>query len=93
MLIDFRKGEGSSDQDGGIGRDALLPRTTKRTITTNLKIINKQKCQKINLHGTPTTKKLKKHSPRLIEGTETGNGHPSGEDVWQGFGPCRQGRN
>ena len=29
-------------------------------ITTNLKSINNQKHQKIKLHGTPTTKKLKK---------------------------------
>ena len=38
----------------------MLPRTTKRRITTNLKSINNQKCQKIKLHGTPTTEKLKK---------------------------------
>ena len=36
----------------------MLPHTTKRKIT-NLKSIN-QKCQKIKLHGTPTTKELKK---------------------------------
>ena len=33
---------GSSDQDGGVGRNALLPRTTKRRITTNLKAKNNQ---------------------------------------------------
>ena len=57
----------SSGQDGGIGRNASLPHTNKRRITTNLKTINKQKCQKIKLHGTPTTKELKKHSSRLVE--------------------------
>ena len=36
----------------------------KRRITTNLKTINNQKCQKIKLHGTPTTKGLKKQSTR-----------------------------
>ena len=33
-------------------------------ITTNLKSINNQKCQKIKLHGTLTTKELKKKSTR-----------------------------
>ena len=46
----------SSRQDVGIGRNTSLLRTTKRRITTNLKPINNQKCQKIKLHGTPTTK-------------------------------------
>ena len=47
----------SSSQDGGIGRNPLLPRTT------NLKSINNQKHQKIKLHGTLTTKELKKNQP------------------------------
>ena len=51
-----------SGQDGGMGRNPLLPHTTKRKITTNLKSINNQKCQKIILHGTLTTKELKKES-------------------------------
>ena len=54
----------SSSQDGGVGRNPSLPCTTKRRITTNLKSINNQKCQKIKLHGTPTTKELKKQSAR-----------------------------
>ena len=54
----------SSGQDGGVGRNPLLPRTTKRKITTNLKLINNQKHQKIKLHETPTTKELKKKSTR-----------------------------
>ena len=33
-------------------------------MTTNLKSINNQKCQKIKLHGTLTTKELKKQSTR-----------------------------
>ena len=33
-------------------------------ITTNLKTINNQKCQKIKLHGTPTAKELKKKFQR-----------------------------
>ena len=44
-----------SGQDGGVGRNPSLPCTTNRRIT-----INKQKCQKIKLHGTLTTKELKK---------------------------------
>ena len=43
-----------------VGRNTLLPHTTKRRITTNLKTINSQKCQKIKLNGTLTTKELKK---------------------------------
>ena len=46
--------------DGSVGRNPLLPCTTKRRITTNLKSINNQKRQKIKLHGTPTTKELNK---------------------------------
>ena len=42
----------SSGQDGAVGRNTLLPLTTKRRITTNLKTINNQKCQKIKLHRT-----------------------------------------
>ena len=51
----------------------MLPHTTKIKITTNLKTINKQKCQKIKLHGTLTTKELKKHSSRPVGGVETGS--------------------
>ena len=60
----IKKFTGNSGQDGGIGRDPSLPCTTKRRITTNLKSINNQKCQKIKLHGTLKTKKLKKKSTR-----------------------------
>ena len=42
----------------------MLPRTAKRRIRTNLKSVNKQKHRKIKLHGTPTTKELKKISTR-----------------------------
>ena len=52
----------SSSQDGGIDRNISLPHITKRRITINLKSINK-KHQKIKLHGTPTTKKIKKKQP------------------------------
>ena len=54
----------SSGQDGGIGRNPSLPRTTKRRITTNLISINNQKRQKIKLHGIPTTKELKRKTTR-----------------------------
>ena len=49
-------GIGCSGQDGGVGRNTSLPHTIKRRITTNLKTINNQNCQKIKLHGTLTTK-------------------------------------
>ena len=51
-------------QDGGVGRNHSLPHTAKRRITTNLKSINDPKHQKIKLHGTPTTKELKKKLTR-----------------------------
>ena len=54
----------SSSQDGGVGRNSSLPHTTKRRTTTNQKSIENQKCQKIKLHGTPTTRELKKKSSR-----------------------------
>ena len=63
--------------DGGIGRNVSHPCTTKRRITTNLKTINNQKCHKIKLHGTLTTKELKKHSPRLVGGKKKGDGQCS----------------
>ena len=90
-------------QDGDVGRNALLPCTTKR-ITTNLKTINNQKCQKIKLHRTLTTKGLKKHLPRPVGGVELGRevmqqgvgphrrGRAGWEDSWWGCGLCRQGR-
>ena len=62
----------SSGQDGGVGRNASLPHTTKRKITTNLKTINNHKCQKIKLHGTLTTKELKKHLSRPGGGVREG---------------------
>ena len=50
----------------------MLPRTTKRRITTNSKTKTNQNFQKIKLHGSPTSKVLKKkHSSRLGGGVET----------------------
>ena len=64
--------KGSSGQDGGVGRNPLLPCTTKRRITTNLKSISNQKRQKIKLHGTLTTKELKKKSIRTTRPVRRG---------------------
>ena len=73
-----------TSQDGGVGRNTLLPRTTKKR-TTNLKMKNNQNCQKIELYGSLTTKELKKkHSSRLVGGVETGS--QGGEDMRQGSG-------
>ena len=52
----------SSSHDGGVRRNPLLAHKTKSRIATKLKSINNQKCQKIKLHGTPTTKELNKFS-------------------------------
>ena len=52
----------------------MAPPTTKRRTTTNLKTKNNQNCQKIEMYGSPTTKKLKKkHSSRLVGGVEMGS--------------------
>ena len=58
-------------QDGGLGRNLSLPQTAKRRITTNLKSINNQKCQKIKLHGILTTRELKKESTRTTRQVRT----------------------
>ena len=80
----------STSQDGGVGRYTLPPRTTKRRTTRNLKTKNNQNCQKIELYGSPTTKKLKKkHSSRLVGGAETGS--QGREDMRQG-GSWKTGR-
>ena len=56
-----------------MGRYTVSPCTTKRRATTNLKTKNNQNCQKIELYGSLTTKELKKHSSRLVGGTEMGS--------------------
>ena len=80
----------TSGQDGGLGRYALLPHTTKGRATANLKTKNNQNCQKIELFRSPTTKELKKkHSSGLVGGAEMGS--HEGEDVRQGNGLHGQG--
>ena len=76
----------SSVQDGGIGDGETLHFLTqqKRRITTNLNTKNNQNCQKIKLHGTSTTKEIKKYSSRLVGGAQTGRW--GGEDSQQGGG-------
>ena len=64
----------------------MLPYITKRRITTNLKTMNNQKCQKIKLHGTLTTKELKKHLSRSVGGVETGDRQPSKKDMLARWG-------
>ena len=76
---------GTSSQDGGIGRYALTPQTTKRRTPTNLKTKTDQNFHKIKLYGIPTTKELKKkHSSRLVGGVEMGS--RGGEDAEHGGG-------
>ena len=69
-----KKLNGISSQDGGVGRNTVPPRTTKRRTTTNLKTKNNQNCQKIKLYGGQTTKELKKmDSSRQVGRVETGS--------------------
>ena len=64
----------TSGLDGGTGRYALPPHTTKRRTTTNLKTKNNQNGQKIKLYGSLTNKELKKkYSSRPAGGTEMGS--------------------
>ena len=68
----------------------MLPCTTKRRKTTNLKSINNQKCQKIKLHGTTTTTDLKKQSKgttRLVRQRKERN-HGEASDRGDGVGWC-----
>ena len=61
----------------------MLPYTTKRRTTTNLKAINNRNCQKIKLYESLTTKILKKkHLSRLAGGVETGSW--GGKDTREG---------
>ena len=73
----------NSGQDGGVSRNPSLPHTTKRRTTTNIKSINNQKCQKIKLHGAPTTKELKKQWNRINRPVRT---HGEAVDLVGGAG-------
>ena len=69
------------DQDGGVGRYIVLPHTTKRRTTTNLKAKNNQNCQKNKLYGSLTARELKKkHSSSMVGA--------AGEVAWKGGGPA-----
>ena len=96
IYLDKNNVIGSSGQDGGIERNPLLPCTTKRRVTTNLKWISNQECQKIKLHRVPTTKELKKKSTRttrLVRQLTTWadwekplwGGSLGGEAAWEGL--------
>ena len=79
----------TSSQDGGMGRYALFPHTTKRRTTTSLKTKNNRNWQKIKLFGSPTTKRLKKkHSSIVVGEVETSS--QGREKAWCGEGPGRQ---
>ena len=83
------KRDSSSRKDGGIGRNPLLPHTTKMRITTNLKSINNQKCQKIKLHGTLTTKELRKKSSKNNQtgkAVDHSGGFRKTTTMWQPWG-------
>ena len=80
------------NQDGDIGRNPLLPRPTKRRITTNLKSINNQKRQKIKLHGTLTTKiKEKINQNNQTSKAADHAGQASSEKPRRGSRPGQQG--
>ena len=65
---------GTSGQNGGVGRHAVPAHTTKRRTTANIKTKNNQNCQKIELYGSPTTEELKKkYSCRPVGGAEMGS--------------------
>ena len=59
----------------------MPPCTTIRRITTNFKTKNTQNCQKIKLHGSLTTKYVKK--PSSPQASSSGR---DGEPGWRGWG-------
>ena len=75
----------TSSQDGSIDRYTLPPCATKKEGQQQIKKKKKTELQKIKLYGSPTTKSLeKKHSSRLVGGTEMGS--HGGEDSQHGSG-------
>ena len=85
VIIRYRKGLGTSSQDGDVGRCTLPPGMAKRRTTTDLKTKSSQNCQRVELYGSLTTKELKKkHAFGLVGGAEMGS--QGGEDVWQSGG-------
>ena len=78
-------------EDGGIGRYALPPHTTKRRTTTNLKT-NNQNCPKIKLYGSPLTEELKKTTKmnKQKQTKQTGTGTESHK--WRSHGGLSAGR-
>ena len=71
-----------SGEDGVIGKDASPPGTTIAKTTLDYKTNITQKCQKIKLCGTPTTKDLKKsHSSGQVRGAEM----QRGAEMWNGW--------
>ena len=62
------------NQDGGLGRHTVPPRTTKSKDNNNLKTKTNQNWQNIEPQGSLTTKEImKKHSPRPVGGSKTGS--------------------
>ena len=60
-----------SGQDGGVGEISFTSLHNQKKETTILKTKNNQNFQKLELYGSTTTKKVKKkHSSRLVGGTE-----------------------
>ena len=57
----------------------------QKELQLNLKTNNTQNCQKIELHGSLTTKDLKKpHSSRQVERAETTEMGHRGKETWCG---------
>ena len=56
---------------GKHGEKPFASSHNQKRVTTNLKSINNQKCQKIKLHGAPTPKELKKQSNRKTRPVRT----------------------
>ena len=69
----------TASQDGGVGRHALLPCTTKRRTTTNLKTKSNQNCQKIEPLWKSNNQGVKKET-FIHTGRRGGVGQPR----WRG---------
>ena len=81
----------SYSRDGGMGRNASLPCTAKRRITTNLKTINNQNFQSIKLWNSDNQGHQSKETFIYIN-RNGGDGQLGTEDPQQGGRLHRQGK-
>ena len=75
----------TSDQDGGVGRHTVSPRTTKRRTATNLKTKKQPKLTENRTVWKSDNQGVKEET-FIQTGGRGGDGQPGGEDSRQGRG-------